>query len=226
MAVIIVVVLASSAVWVFFNFRTNTQACDSKLNNEIGVTNQQLCLQPLTIAVSSVNASEFVVPVLTIKPGEIGTMEILYHISASQVNHQGNKANLTEIDMPGAISVTTATENRSKVGFSNGTLIFRDMNWAIYKYTVDTAGDSPGYYAIIPPFYYGFYPPLVVTSNPNKLNNSALSMWGFTGIIQSGEFIIPSTIIGVTGFRIVNDTIQTISYCPNSACVLITRSLA
>lgn len=225
LASVIILVLATSLIIVFFTFPTNELACEPQLSGELGVTNQSLCLHPLTISVSSANASEFTVPVLVMKPGLSGTLEILYHISASQVNHQGNKANLTSADLPGVLSVSTATENKSEVGLYNAALIFSNADWALYKYVIDTSSHSAGYYAVLPPFYYGFYPPLAITSNPNKLNNTALSMWGFTGMIQSGEFIIPSTIVRVTELQVVNVTVPDTGYCPNSACVLITRSL-
>lgn len=225
LAVVILIVLVAS-IWIYFNYQTNASACDIQLGDEIGIPNQSQCLRPVTIAVSSVNSSEFIVPVLVIRPGETGTLDILYHISASQVNHQGIKANITEGDSPVALSTSTSTENKSMVDFATSTLIFQNANWVLYKYVVKTSSQAAGYYAILPPFYYGFYPPLVVANQPNKLNNSALTMWGFTGIIQSGEFIIPSTIVEVTGFHVVNYTIPDISYCPNPACVLIARSLA
>ena len=221
---IIIIVLVAS-IWIFFNHQMNAEPRDTKLSNVMGITGQSQCLHPLTITVSRVNDSQFIVPILVIRHGESGTMRILYHLSASEVNHQGNEAILTETDAPRALSVSTATENKSKVGFSNGILIFRNANWTLYEYVVNTSSNSAGYYAILPPFYYGFYPSLAVTNQLNKLNNSALSMWGFRGIIQSGEFIIPSTIVGVTGFHVVNDTIPDISYCPNSACVLKARSI-
>lgn len=224
--VTIILVIAASVLWVSFNFRTNVLACDTQLKNEVGITSQQLCLQPLTVEVSSKNASEFTAPVLVIKPGQSGTIQILYHISAEQVNHQGIKLNLTGADVPGILSVSTATQNRSKIGFSNGSVIFQSADWILYKYAITTSSSSAGYYAILPPFYYGVYPPLVVTSDPNKSNSSALSMWGYTGIIQSGEFIIPSTIVGVSHIQIINYTIPDIAYCPNAACVLLSRSLA
>ncbi len=90
----------ASVILVFFSSPTNVLPCDTQLSDELGVTNQSLCLHPLTISISSANASEFTVPVLGMKPGQTCTLEILYHISASQINHQGNKANLISADYP------------------------------------------------------------------------------------------------------------------------------
>lgn len=224
-ALVVLLVVVASASWVFFAFRSTAPSCNAQLSSEVGDAQQHLCLHPLIISILSTNASEFSVPVLVLSPGDSGTVQILYHISASQVNHQGNKANLTQFDSPGVLSISTASVNRSDISFSNGSLIFQNADWVLFKYTLNTSSQSEGYYAILPPFYYGIYPPLVITSEPSKLNNTALSMFGFSGLIQSGEFIIPSTIVGVSGLRILNYSVPAISYCPNAACILITRSL-
>jgi len=167
---------------------------------------------------------EFYVPVLVLKPGATGTIDILYHISASTIGHVGPLPTVPPNLVPVALSVPLATINTSRVEFSDGVPIFQNNGWTIYRYTVNASADSTGYYAITPPYYFGIYPALDIGTDTNNLNMSALSIWGFTGIITSSEDTVPSTIVGTSGFNIVNATIPGLADCPNPACSQISRS--
>lgn len=200
-------------------------ACDIQLATEIGATTTGLCLRPLEVAWDR-NSSDIHVPVLVMKPGTTGTTDILYNISKGlYVSRPGLKPNVTSTDVPMALSVVSAKVNKSSVGFSDGLLVFRNADWVVYRYTVNAAADSAGYYAILPRYYWGMYPALFIGANPNDLNTSSLSMWGYTGCCTSGEVTLPSSIVGTSGFGIVNATVPAIPYCPNAACNLVSRSL-
>lgn len=222
--ILVLVVSAVAASYIYLSTRPQEGVCDNLLSEQIGATATHQCLQPLSITESSLNSSEFYVPVLVLKPGGTGTMNILYHISATVMGHRGPLPTITSADVPLTLSVTVTSEGGSQVRFSNGVLVFNISGWLLYKYTVTAPANSTGYYAIEPPYYYGTYPALAVGGSPKDLNMSALSMWGFTGVMQSAEFTVPSTIVGTSGFNIVNATVPGISYCPNAACVLISRS--
>jgi len=167
---------------------------------------------------------EFYVPVLVMKAGGVGTLDILYHLSASSIGHVGPLPTVAPNLVPFALSVPSATINTSQVGFSDGVVVFQNSGWIIYRYTVHSSVDSMGYYAIMPPYYFGIYPALAIGVNSNDLNMTALSIWGFTGVIMSAEDTVPSTIVGTSGFSIVNATIPGLADCPNPACSQISRS--
>ncbi len=167
---------------------------------------------------------EFYVPVLVMKPGGFGSIDILYHISAATIGHVGPLPTVAPTLVPFALSVPSATLNTSRVGFSHGVPIFQNSAWIIFRYAVNASADSTGYYAIMPPFYFGIYPALDIGADSNDLNMSALSIWGYTGVIMSAEDTVPSTIVGTSGFSIVNATIPGLDYCPNPACSVISRS--
>ncbi len=222
--VLIVIIAAGVAVTSFFLMeKQHAVSCDTRLVEQIGATSK-LCLHPLNVTVSGSNSSNFEIPVLVMKPGGTGSIEILYHLSAAVIGHKGPLPVLSSSIVPLTLSVNASREGNSKVVFSNGVLLLNNSGWLVYKYTVNTSAASTGYYAIEPPYYYGIYPALAVGIKPGDLNMSALSMWGFDGIIESGEFIVPSTIVSTSGFGLLNATVLGISYCPNAACVLISHS--
>jgi hypothetical protein len=221
--VIILLVIGVYGTYILLNKIPKTANCDSFLSKEVGAND--LCLRPFTISISPSNSSDFVVPVLIAQPGGSASIEVLYHLSASTVNHQGNLASLTPSDVPDMLSESTGTVSPSQVTVSNGVLVYNSTAWVIYSYTLRTSSASEGYYAILPPFYYGTYPALAVASESNTLNMSALAMWGFDEVGQSSEFVIPSTIVGTSGLSVVNASVPQISYCPNSACIAVSHSL-
>lgn len=167
---------------------------------------------------------EFYVPVLIMKPGGVGTIDILYHLSASSIGHVGPLPTVPSTLVPYALSIASATRNTSLVEFSHGVPIFQNSAWILYRYTVNASVHSTGYYAIMPPYFFGIYPALDIGTDSNNLNMTTLSIWGYTGIIMSAEDTVPSTIVGTSGFTVVNATIPGLSYCPNAACNLISRS--
>ncbi len=167
---------------------------------------------------------EFYVPVLVMKPGGFGTIDILYDLSASSIGHVGPLPTVPSTLVPFALSVPSAIINTSRVGFSDGVPIFQNSAWVIYRYTVNASADSTGYYAIMPPYFFGIYPALDIGADANNLNMSTLSIWGYTGVIMSAEDSVPSTIVGTSGFAVVNATIPGLPDCPNPACSLISRS--
>ena len=224
--VLIVAVGAVGAAYAYLGTRSAAPApaCDTKLSDQIGA-GAGVCLHPLSVVLNTTTLDSGV-PVLIIKPGTAGSVDILYHLSVgAYVSHPNLKPNLTAAHVPLVLSVATASINRSLVGFSNGTVVFKNSDWVIYRYGLESAPDSAGYYAILPPYYWGMYPALYITSDPGSLNASSLSLWGFTGCCMSGEVTLPATIVGTHGFEVVNETVPGISYCPNLACDLISRSL-
>ena len=220
---IVIIIIATLVTTLILLPRRQAVSCDTKLSAQLGATSM-LCLRPLSITSSSSNSSNFIVPVLIMKAGGTGSIEILYHLSNAFVAHKGQPPVLSSSIVPLTLSVDAATEGKSSVVFSSGTLLLNNSGWLLYKYKVNASTSSSGYYAIEPPYYYGIYPALAVGVNPRNLNISALSMWGFDGAIESGEFIVQSTIVSTSGFVIVNATVSGISYCPNSASILISHS--
>ncbi len=209
----------------YFSTRTPGPACDSRLTSKIGAAGSGLCLRPMNVTEDS-NFTHFQVPVLVIQPGSTGTIDILYDLaSGAYVSHPDIKPNMTATIVPLALSVATAKTNASVVGFSPGTAIFHNNRWVIFRYAVSTSSSSTGYYAILPRFYWGKFPALAVGANPESLNLTSLAMWGYTNCCISGEVIMSSTIVGAAGFTMVNATVPGISYCPNAACNLVSRSL-
>lgn len=159
------------------------------------------------------------------KAGTNATISILYHDNIKSTTAVPQLPNLTSSSPIYAIALDTGSINTTKVSFSHGEQIYQNETWSIYNYTVDASPSGAGYYVILPPNYYGFYPALVVEANNAALNKSALAMWGYTGTLYSAEFILPSTIIATTNMRVANVTVPPISYCPNDACTLITHSV-
>jgi hypothetical protein len=102
--------------------------------------------------------------------------------------------------------------------------VFKDKSVMIYDYTVTTLAGSAGYYAILPPYYFGMLPALAVGADPNQLNASALLMWGYSGTFLSSEVTIPSRIVWTGNMVVVNSTIPMTLDCPNAACSIISHS--
>ena len=222
---LIIVVGVAAASFVLLGAASPSPPCDAQLASEIGASAAGLCLQPLRVTQNS-NSSEFYVPVLIIPPGASGEIDILYHLStAVYVSHPGLRPNLTASNVPLALSVSSAATNASRVGFSVDSALFQNSDWVIYRYTVKTSADSAGYYAILPHYYWGMHPALAVGASPQSLNVTSLAMWGYTQCCISGEVTMDSSIVGATGFAVVNMTIPGIPYCPNAACNLVARSL-
>jgi hypothetical protein len=161
---------------------------------------------------------------MIMKPGTSTTFELLYLLNARTVGHAGPEANVTASTLPFALSVPSGTIDTNKVMFSNTTVIYQTAAVIIYRYTLSAADDSAGYYAMLPPYYYGTYPAFAIGADPNNLNESALSIWGYSGFMISQEFIVPSYVVGTGDLNVVNATIPMISYCPNQACNMIAHS--
>jgi len=199
----------------------HTPECDRQLAAEV---ESDLCLQLIQISVSSSNSSELSIPVMVMRPGTTTAIDVLYLLSAGSSGNPGPKRNVTTSELPLALSIPSGKVDASKVAFYNASVIFQTKAAIIYRYTVMSAPDSSGYYAILPPYYYGIYPALAVGVDPNNLDKSALSIWGFSGLIESGEFIVPSYIVGTGDLNVVNATVPLIYSCPNPACVMISHS--
>ena len=161
---------------------------------------------------------------MIMNPGTTSTMDVLYLLSARSEGHRGPLPNVTSSEVPLTLSVPSGQLEPGKVSFSNASVVFQDTAVILYRYTVSAAADSNGYYAILPPYYYGIYPALAVGADPNGLNKSALSIWGFSGVIESQEFVVPSYIVGTGNLNVVNATVPMILNCPNPACVMISHS--
>jgi len=190
--------------YIFFSTSPHASACDARLLTQIGASDKtQICPLPLNITFSGSNnsSSVFYVPVLVMKPGGTHTIDILYHLSSGAAGNPG-KPYSTSIDASLALSVSSAKVNESRVGFSNGEIIFQNKGLVIFKYTVNASKDSTGYYAILPPNYYGMYPAIAIKPSTSELNVFALSMWSFTGPFESSEFVVPSMIVGTSCFII------------------------
>jgi hypothetical protein len=202
------------------------QQCDLQLASEAGASSN-VCLAPMTVTLSSSNSSSYIVPVLFMKPGTTATITILYHMvvngNSGATGH--SLPNVTSSSLPYALSVKTGGIAQNQVRFGNATLVSHKNNWYLYTYQVHASDNANGYYAILPPLYYGFYPALAVDSGSGQPNKTDLAMWGFSGIIQSGEFIVPSTIVATSSnIRVVNATVPSTPICPNSACSVIQHS--
>jgi hypothetical protein len=202
---------------------TSARTCDAAFSAEVGVSATGLCLQDVQISVSPSNGSTFVVPVMVMKTGATATLDILYLLGSETVGHTGPIENVTASDVPVALSVPSGTVS-DKVTFSNASIAFANKDVIIYSYTVSANAGSDGYYAILPPYYYGTYPALAVGADPDQLNASALSAWGFSGAMQSGEFALPSIVVGIGSLMLVNATVPMTETCPNGACVIISHS--
>ncbi len=221
---LILILVVATAFYVAYGPGSPSPQCDTRLANKIGAGSSGLCLQPLVVTQNS-NSSEFYVPVLIIQPGSSGTLDILYDLASGiYVSHPGLKPNLTAANLPVALSVATAAPNATRVGFSNASLIFKDNGWVIYRYTIETAADSSGYYAILPSYYWGMRPALAVGATPGNLSLTALALWGYTKCCISGEVTMNSTIVGAAGFTIATVTVPGIEFCPNAACNILARS--
>lgn len=198
---------------------TSQKNCDAELSDQIGA--KSFCLQPISVVLSSSNSSEFYIPVLLMKPGSTASISILYH-NVSVNSPTFTYVPFTANSKPYALSVATGQLDLSGIAFSNGTQLFKNGTWWIYSYSITAASNASGYYMILPPFYTGFYPALVIGGGP--LNYSSLSMWGYTGIIESAEFVLPSTIVGTSNLQLMNVTVPAIADCPNAACIVVTHS--
>ena len=202
---------------------TAAVTCDSALSSALGITNAGLCLQNVQISVSQSNSSQFIVPVMIMGQGTTTTMDILYLLDSESVGHSGPIQNVTTDDFPVAISVPSGQAS-TQVTFSNASVLYAGKGIIIYSYTLTASVGSAGYYAIAPPFYFGAYPVLTVGTEPGELNGTALSMWGYDGMMQSGEFALPSDIVGTGTLTLVNSTVPATPTCPNPACVVVAHS--
>ena len=195
--------------------------CDTQLSGQIGAP-RSLCLKPISISVLSTNSSEENVPVLMMKPGSSASLTILYHqILKSTIDNP--QMNLSAADIPYAMSAISGAISK-QVLFSTGKLIFRNGSSMIYKYTFNASSGSAGYYAILVPFAYGMLPALVVGGNPNSLNMTTMSLWGYVGPIVSTETLIPSVIVGVGNLKVTNVTVPEMLTCQTAGCLDIARS--
>lgn len=224
-ALVLAMFAADSLVQVSGNSTTSqTYACDTSLTGELGISSPGLCLQqPLQVSVLSSNYSEYVVPVMILQPGSSTAVYILYLLADEAVAHPGQIENVTTSDVPVAMSVPSG-EVSGLVTFSNATVLFSSKSVILYEYTVTAAVGSDGYYAVLPPYYYGAYPALAVGASPGALNQTALQTWGYDGMMLSGEFVLPSDIVGTGNLMVVNATVPTTPECPTPACVTISHS--
>lgn len=197
-------------------------ACDSNLLN-IPEPPAYLCLQNIQVSISASNESEFVVPVMVMSTGSSTVVQIMYLLNSQSVGWPVPHRNVTSSQVPVAISVPTGRVTQF-VKFSNASLVFEDTSVMIYDYIITSLPGSTGYYAILPPYYFGMLPALAVGAGPNQLNATALSMWGYSGTFLSSEVTIPSRIVGVGSMVVVNSTIPMIPDCPNAACNIISHS--
>jgi hypothetical protein len=199
------------------------RVCDAALSAELGLSATNICLQDVQISVSSTNGSRFIVPVMVMQTGTTTTMDILYLLSSETLGHTGPIENVTASDVPIALSVPSGRAS-DQVTFSDASIVFANKNVIIYSYTVKAPYGSNGYYAILAPYYYGAYPALAVGADPDHLNESALSTWGFSGPMQSAEFALPSSIVGTGDLVLVNASVPMIPTCLNPACIVISHS--
>jgi hypothetical protein len=150
-------------------------------------------------------------------------MDILYLLSSESVGHKGPIQNVTTLDLPVTMSVPSGKVS-DRVTFSDPTALVSGRGFIVYSYSVTAAAGSDGYYAILPPFYFGAYPVLAVGAQPDRLNQSALTTWGYDGVMQSGEFALPSDIVGTGALTLVNATVPAVPGCTTPACVIISHS--
>jgi len=203
---------------------TGTSECDPQLSVEIGESGTGLCLRQVSLTVSRSNSSEFSVPVMIMKPGTSTVVKVLYFLAAESVNHPGPILNITSSEPPVIMSVPSGTFDAGGVTLSNASAIFQNARVVIFSYTLTAATNSSGYYAILPLYYFGMYPALVVSADPNHPNMTALSLWGYTGTMISSEFIVPSFIVGTGDLNVINASVPMTENCMNPACVKISHS--
>jgi len=203
--------------------KASTKVCDEALLSELKLSSTDFCLQNLQITISAKNSSELIVPVMIVKPGTITSLELLYELSGESVQHPGPKQNVTSSELPAALSVPSGIVS-DLVKFSDASLVYESSSTVIYNYTLIAPDSSNGYYAIMPPFYFGFYPVLAVGADSNHLNESELSNWGYDGPMISGEFMLPSLIVGTGDATLVNATVPAVQICPSPACNVIAHS--
>ena len=206
------------------NVVTGTSECDQQLSADVGVLGTGLCLRPLSLIVSRSNSSEFSVPIMIMKPDTSTVVNVLYVLAVERVLHAGPSLNITSSELPVLISVPSGNFDAGGVTFSNASDIYQNTRVVIFSYTLTAAPNSSGYYAILPRYYFGMYPALVVTTDPNHLNMTALSLWGYTGTMISSEFFVPSYIVGTGNLVVINATIPMTESCMNPACVKISHS--
>jgi len=231
-AVFLIIILAVTAVMAVDSFRSlaespptqvNTPPCDPTLLEEMGLSATSLCLENVQVVSSPTNSSDFIVPVMVMSPGTSTTIEVLYLLSSETLGHTGPIQNITTAEAPVALAVPSGKASPD-VTFSSATRIFSDKSLVIYRYTLTASSGSDGYYAVLPPFYWGVFPALAVGADPAHLNMTALQTWGYSGGLMSAEFALPSDILGTGGLDVVNATVPTIPTCPTPACVVISNS--
>jgi len=205
---------------------TSTPECDPQLSAEVGNLGTGLCLQQVSLSVSRSNSSEFSVPVMIMKPGTSTVVNVLYLVAAERVFHPGPLPNITSSELPVLMSVPSGTIEPDGVTFSNALKIFQNGRVVIFSYTLTAATNSSGYYGILPQYYFGMYPALVVSASadPNNLNMTALGLWGYTGNMISSEFFVPSYVVGTGDLNVINATVPMTESCMNPACVIIAHS--
>lgn len=203
---------------------TTDHRCDQALEDGLGLqTTQGVCLEDVQVAVSSANQSDFVVPVMLMKPGSTTTLDILYLLGSESVGHKGPIMNVTAADLPVALTVPSGKLTHLVV-FSNARPLFAGRGFIAFRYTLTVSSNSTGYYAILPPLYFGTYPALAVGANPFDLNMTTLRTWGYDGVMQSAEFALPSEIVGTGTLTVVNATVPTTPACASPACIIVSHS--
>jgi len=205
-------------------YAIHTPTCDAQLTSQLGTAAKELCLESVKISVPPSNSSEVTVPVMFMKPGSSTTMEILYVVGSESQGHIGPKATVESTNVPLWMSVPTGKLGML-VTFSKGQEVFQSTTVVIYRYTVTASNDSEGYYALLPPYYAGIYPALAVGADPNNLNLTTLSTWAYTGVIETAESTVPSTVVGTGSMGVLNVTLPNSPQCQNAACNLISKSL-
>ena len=203
---------------------TGASECDPQLSAEVGDLGRGLCLRQVSLTVSPSNSSEFSVPVMIMKPGTSTVVDVLYVLASERIMHPGPLLNITSSELPVLMSVPSGTFDAGGVTFSNASDIFQNARVVIFSYTLTAATNSSGYYAILPRYYFGMYPALVVSSDPNHINMTALSLWGYTGTMISSEFFVPSYIVGTGDLNVINASVPMTESCMNPACVRISHS--
>ena len=161
---------------------------------------------------------------LLMQPGTNASVSILYEPHADQGSAYNPQSELTAANIPTAVSAATGEANQTAVAFSKGILVFQHDNWTMYRYNITASADSAGYYAIAVPFGPMLYPALVITSNPESLNLSEMSLWGYDGNIKTGETIIPSIFVGTSNLSIANVTVPEFQLCRTRACNVMASS--
>lgn len=203
----------------------SAQKCDPTLLAGLNPPAPKLCYENLQITISPSNTSEFIVPVMIVKPGTTTQILILYRLSGEVVAHPGPPQNVTSAEVPVMRSVPSGNAS-GEIRCSPGSLVYGSPSIVIYSYNITALAGSDGYYAISPVYYVGFYPVLAVGASPGHLNETALSTWGYDGPVISGEFMVPSMIVGTGNATIVNATVPTVQTCPSPVCVTIAHSVS